>query len=47
MTYTVYNADGRAIAGDPILDDELRAVADEVGGYIVNEVTDVVVYEAG
>lgn len=46
MTYTVYDANGTAVAGDPTLDDLLREVADQAGGYIVNDATGVEVYRA-
>lgn len=45
MAYTVKNADGDEIAGDPKLDDILRASALLVNGWIEDE-SGAVVYES-
>lgn len=34
MAYTVHNAGGDVIAGDAVLDDQMRRAADEVDGWI-------------
>jgi hypothetical protein len=40
MAYTVHDAVGRAIAGDPVLDNALKdLVMDNPGYYIINEAT--------
>ncbi|QKY80303.1 hypothetical protein SEA_MERCEDES_3 [Microbacterium phage Mercedes] len=44
MTYTLYDAQGQAIAGDATLGQNMKDRADEVQGHIVNDVSGITVY---
>jgi hypothetical protein len=43
--YTVHGSDDAVMAGDPALDDVLKAEADRLGGYITDE-ADEIVYDS-
>lgn len=42
--YTLYDKDGNPMAGDTILSKEIKARADEIGGYVKQDATEQVVY---
>ena len=44
MVYHLFGKDGEPLAGDSQLGDNMRTLADEVGGYIKNMDTDKVIY---
>jgi hypothetical protein len=44
MGYTLYSAEGQPLAGDPILEENMKARADEVHGYITDDSTGQRVY---
>ncbi len=46
MSVTCYNPDGSSNCGDPEISDNMREEADRVGGYIVNNETEEVIYDA-
>lgn len=44
MTYTVHEANGTPRAGDAVLSDNMKELADELGGYITDDTTGDVIY---
>ncbi|UAJ16139.1 hypothetical protein SEA_RIKSENGUPTA_48 [Microbacterium phage RikSengupta] len=44
MGYTVKDPQGNPVAGDGVVDQEMRDFADSIGGTIVDQDTGVVVY---
>lgn len=43
-TYTLYDAGGKPVCGDSVVDDHMRSLCDELHGVIKNDQTGDIVY---
>lgn len=46
MSVTVYKSDGTPLAGDPLMSDAMKAYAEEEKGYVTDDDTGDILYDA-